>query len=108
MRAVRFLLQSVRRQFAIAAKSRDLKPVSIQIGADTTRAYSRRRVWLQGAIRERQRYQSGGVEWRRADRLHFDGAAFVSFRGFADYMQTPEFAENLAGLIEEATRERIA
>jgi uncharacterized protein (DUF488 family) len=32
----------------------------------------------------------------------------VSFRGFADYMQTPEFAENLAGLIEQATRERIA
>ena len=32
----------------------------------------------------------------------------VSFRGFADYMQTPEFADNLAGLIEQATRERIA
>ena len=32
----------------------------------------------------------------------------ASFRGFADYMQTPEFAENLAGLIEQATRERIA
>ena len=32
----------------------------------------------------------------------------VSFRGFADYMQTPEFAANLAGLIEQATRERIA
>jgi uncharacterized protein (DUF488 family) len=32
----------------------------------------------------------------------------VSFRGFADYMQTPEFAENLAGLIKEAARERIA
>lgn len=32
----------------------------------------------------------------------------VSFRGFADYMQTPEFAENLAGLIEQATHERIA
>ena len=32
----------------------------------------------------------------------------VSFRGFADYMQTPEFAENLAGLIEQATRERVA
>ena len=31
----------------------------------------------------------------------------VSFRGFADYMQTPEFAENLATLIEQATRERI-
>jgi len=31
-----------------------------------------------------------------------------SFRGFADYMQTPEFAENLASLIGQATRERIA
>jgi uncharacterized protein (DUF488 family) len=31
----------------------------------------------------------------------------LSFRGFADYMQTPEFAENLAGLIERASRERI-
>ena len=32
----------------------------------------------------------------------------VSFRGYADYMQTPEFAENLAALIEQATRGRIA
>lgn len=32
----------------------------------------------------------------------------VSFRGFADYMQTSEFAENLADLIEQATHERIA
>jgi uncharacterized protein (DUF488 family) len=32
----------------------------------------------------------------------------VSFRGFADYMQTPEFAENLAALIEQATREQLA
>lgn len=31
----------------------------------------------------------------------------VSFRGFADYMQTPEFVENLADLIEQATRERV-
>jgi uncharacterized protein (DUF488 family) len=31
----------------------------------------------------------------------------VSFRGFADYMQTPEFAENLGDLIEQATRERV-
>src|SRR6059058_6225206 len=31
----------------------------------------------------------------------------VSFRGFADYMQTPEFSDNLAGLIEQAMRERI-
>jgi uncharacterized protein (DUF488 family) len=32
----------------------------------------------------------------------------VSFRGYADYMQTPEFAENLAALLERARRERIA
>lgn len=32
----------------------------------------------------------------------------VSFRGFADYMQTPEFADTLAGFIEQATHERIA
>jgi uncharacterized protein (DUF488 family) len=32
----------------------------------------------------------------------------VSFRGFADYMQTAEFAENLAVLIERAMQERIA
>jgi uncharacterized protein (DUF488 family) len=31
----------------------------------------------------------------------------VSFRGFADYMQTPEFAKNLGDLIEQATRERV-
>lgn len=32
----------------------------------------------------------------------------VSFRGYADYMQTPEFAQNLSELIEQATHERIA
>jgi uncharacterized protein (DUF488 family) len=32
----------------------------------------------------------------------------ASFRGYADYMQTPEFAENLAILIDQAKRERIA
>ena len=32
----------------------------------------------------------------------------VSFRGYADYMQTPEFAENLAGLMELAKQERVA
>jgi len=31
----------------------------------------------------------------------------VSFRGFTNYMQTPEFAGNLTTLIEQATRERI-
>jgi uncharacterized protein (DUF488 family) len=32
----------------------------------------------------------------------------VSFRGFADYMQTPEFARHLSALVEEATHDRIA
>ena len=32
----------------------------------------------------------------------------LSFRGYADYMQTPEFAQNLADLIEQAMHERIA
>lgn len=32
----------------------------------------------------------------------------VSFRGYADYMQTPEFAEHLARLLVVAKRERIA
>lgn len=31
----------------------------------------------------------------------------LSFRGYADYMQTPEFVEQLHALIAEATRERI-
>jgi len=31
-----------------------------------------------------------------------------AFRGYADYMQTPEFAENLADLIERAKQERVA
>ena len=32
----------------------------------------------------------------------------ASFRGYADYMQTAEFAENLAGLMKLATHERVA
>lgn len=32
----------------------------------------------------------------------------ASFRGFADYMQTPEFADALAELIAAASRERVA
>ncbi len=31
-----------------------------------------------------------------------------AFQGFADYMQTPEFAENLEALIQMAQRERLA
>jgi uncharacterized protein (DUF488 family) len=32
----------------------------------------------------------------------------VSFRGFADYMQTAEFAQNLASLMKLAKQERVA
>ena len=37
------------------------------------------------------------VGWRNA-----------SFRGYADYMQTPQFAENITSLVEHALRERVA
>ena len=45
----------------------------------------------------RARPESPNMGWRN-----------TSFRGFADYMQTAEFAENLAGLMELATHERVA
>jgi uncharacterized protein (DUF488 family) len=48
----------------------------------------------------------GGFRRTHSESLNM-GWRNVSFRGFADYMQTPEFAENLAGLIERATQERI-
>jgi uncharacterized protein (DUF488 family) len=41
--------------------------------------------------------ESPNMGWRNA-----------SFRGYADYMQTAEFAENLAELIDRAAQERIA
>ncbi len=41
--------------------------------------------------------ESPNLGWRNA-----------SFRGYADYMQTPEFAENLAGLVALAKQERVA
>jgi uncharacterized protein (DUF488 family) len=40
--------------------------------------------------------ESQNMGWRNA-----------SFRGYADYMQTAEFAENLAGLMELAMHERV-
>ncbi|BBJ24081.1 DUF488 domain-containing protein [Candidatus Nitrotoga sp. AM1P] len=40
--------------------------------------------------------ESPNMGWRNA-----------SFRGYADYMQTAEFAENLAGLMKLATHERV-
>ncbi len=41
--------------------------------------------------------ESPNMAWRNA-----------SFRGYADYMQTPEFAENLAALIERSRHDRVA
>jgi len=41
--------------------------------------------------------ESPNLGWRNA-----------SFRGYADYMQTAEFAQNLVGLLEQAKQERVA
>ena len=48
----------------------------------------------------------GGFRHTRPGSLNM-GWRNVSFRGFSDYMQTPAFAENLADLLEQATRERV-
>jgi len=49
----------------------------------------------------------GGFRHTHPGSLHM-GWRNDSFRGFADYMQTPEFARHLGALIEEATHDRIA
>lgn len=49
----------------------------------------------------------GGLRHARADSPN-RGWRNDSFRGFADYMQTGEFAENMEKLIELGKRERIA
>lgn len=49
-----------------------------------------------GGLR-RARPDSANAAWRNA-----------SFRGYADYMQTPAFAQHLAGVIELAKSERVA
>ncbi len=49
----------------------------------------------------------GGFRRPRRDSVNL-GWKNASFRGFADYMQTPEFQKNLEDLIELATRERVA
>jgi uncharacterized protein (DUF488 family) len=48
----------------------------------------------------------GGFRHARPDSLN-TGWQNASFRGFADYMQTPEFKKNLDALIELAQREQI-
>jgi uncharacterized protein (DUF488 family) len=49
----------------------------------------------------------GGLRHARADSVN-TGWRNASFRGFADYMQTPEFAESLEALIALAKKKRIA
>jgi uncharacterized protein (DUF488 family) len=49
----------------------------------------------------------GGFRHARPDSINA-GWHNVSFRGFADYMQTPEFRKNLDDLIKLAKSERIA
>ncbi|MEO6970591.1 MAG: DUF488 domain-containing protein [Chthoniobacterales bacterium] len=49
----------------------------------------------------------GGLRHAKRDSLNA-GWRNASFRGYADYMQTPEFAESLEKLIELAQEDRIA
>src|ERR1039457_2367292 len=49
----------------------------------------------------------GGLRHTHPDSVNV-GWRNASFRGFADYMQTPEFEQGLQELIQLATRERIA
>jgi uncharacterized protein (DUF488 family) len=49
----------------------------------------------------------GGFRHARADSFN-TGWTNLSFRGYADYMQSPEFAENVQRLVELATSERCA
>ena len=49
----------------------------------------------------------GGLRHARADSVN-TGWKNPSFRGYADYMQSPEFAENVEQVVDLATRERCA
>jgi uncharacterized protein (DUF488 family) len=49
----------------------------------------------------------GGLRHTKKDSVN-TGWRNASFRGYADYMQSEEFAKNIEGLIETARRERVA
>jgi len=49
----------------------------------------------------------GGLRHARSDSLNM-GWHNTSFRGFADYIQTPEFQAGIKTLIQAAKRERVA
>src|SRR5665213_2784055 len=62
---------------------------------------------LQAGIGYTHMEELGGLRHARKDSLN-TGWHNASFRGFADYMQTPEFRKNLDDLIELARSEPIA
>jgi uncharacterized protein (DUF488 family) len=49
----------------------------------------------------------GGLRHARPDSIN-TGWHNASFRGYADYMQTPEFAQNMEQLAADTNRQRIA
>ena len=58
-------------------------------------------------IAYRHMKELGGLRHTRSDSLN-TGWQNASFRGFADYMQTPEFADAVAKLIELANKKTTA
>ncbi len=58
-------------------------------------------------IQYRHIRELGGLRHARPDSIN-TGWENASFRGYADYMQTPEFEAALGGLIELAGHERVA
>lgn len=62
---------------------------------------------LQAGLGYTHMEELGGLRHARKDSLNM-GWHNASFRGFADYMQTPEFESGLDRLIEAAKREQIA
>jgi uncharacterized protein (DUF488 family) len=61
----------------------------------------------QAKIRYTHLKELGGLRHPRPDSLN-TGWRNASFRGFADYMQTPEFAAGLAKLMRLASRAQVA
>ncbi len=62
---------------------------------------------LQAGIGYTHMEELGGLRHARKDSLN-TGWHNASFRGFADYMQTPEFETGLKTLIQAAKREQVA
>jgi uncharacterized protein (DUF488 family) len=61
----------------------------------------------QAGIAYRHMKELGGLRHARPDSLN-TGWHNASFRGFADYMQTPEFEDGLEKLIDAANQKQVA